>query len=118
VLSHVVLADEINRATPRTQSALLEAMQEQQITIDGVTHRLPRPFLVLATQNPIELEGTFPLPEAQVDRFLIKLPMGYPTEEEEHQILLRFDRNRDTPAPPRRRPTNICRFLLTPIRRT
>jgi len=92
VLSHVVLADEINRATPRTQSALLEAMQEQQITIDGVTHRLPRPFMVLATQNPIELEGTFPLPEAQVDRFLIKLPMGYPTEEEEHQILLRFQR--------------------------
>ncbi len=92
VLSHVVLADEINRATPRTQSALLEAMQEQQITIDGATHRLPRPFLVLATQNPIELEGTFPLPEAQVDRFLIKLPMGYPTEEEEHQILLRFER--------------------------
>ncbi len=92
MLSHVVLADEINRATPRTQSALLEAMQEQQITIDGATHRLPRPFLVLATQNPIELEGTFPLPEAQVDRFLIKLPMGYPTEEEEHQILLRFER--------------------------
>jgi MoxR-like ATPase len=92
VMSQVVLADEINRATPRTQSALLEAMQERQITVDGETYPLPRPFLVLATQNPIELEGTFPLPEAQVDRFLIKLPIGYPTEEEEHAILLRFER--------------------------
>jgi MoxR-like ATPase len=92
VMSQVVLADEINRATPRTQSALLEAMQERQITVDGVTYPLPRPFLVLATQNPIELEGTFPLPEAQVDRFLVKLPIGYPTEEEEHAILLRFER--------------------------
>ena len=92
IVSQVVLADEINRATPRTQSALLEAMQERQITIDGVTYPLPRPFLVMATQNPIELEGTFPLPEAQVDRFLIKLPIGYPTEEEEHTILLRFER--------------------------
>ena len=90
VMSQIVLADEINRATPRTQSALLEAMQERQVTVDGVTYPLPRPFLVLATQNPIELEGTFPLPEAQVDRFLIKLPIGYPTEEEEHAILLRF----------------------------
>ena len=92
VMSQVVLADEINRATPRTQSALLEAMQERQITVDGETYPLPRPFLVMATQNPIELEGTFPLPEAQVDRFLIKLPIGYPTEEEEHAILLRFQR--------------------------
>ena len=92
VMSQVVLADEINRATPRTQSAMLEAMQEQQITVDGVTYFLPRPFLVMATQNPIELEGTFPLPEAQVDRFLIKLPIGYPTKEEEHAILLRFER--------------------------
>jgi len=92
VMSQVVLADEINRATPRTQSALLEAMQERQVTVDGVTYPLSRPFLVLATQNPIELEGTFPLPEAQVDRFLIKLPIGYPTEEEEHAILLRFER--------------------------
>jgi MoxR-like ATPase len=91
VVSQVVLADEINRATPRTQSALLEAMQERQITVDGVTYLLPRPFLVLATQNPIELEGTFPLPEAQVDRFLIRLPIGYPAEEEEHAILLRFE---------------------------
>ncbi len=92
VMSQVVLADEINRATPRTQSALLEAMQERQTTVDGETYLLPRPFLVMATQNPIELEGTFPLPEAQVDRFLIKLPIGYPTEEEEHAILLRFER--------------------------
>ena len=92
VMSQVVLADEINRATPRTQSALLEAMQERQITVDGETYPLPRPFLVLATQNPIELEGTFPLPEAQVDRFLIRLPIGYPTEEEEHAMLLRFER--------------------------
>ena len=92
VFSQLVLADEINRATPRTQSALLEAMQEHQVTIDGDTKHLPRPFLVLATQNPIELEGTFPLPEAQVDRFLIKLPIGYPTQDEENAILLRFER--------------------------
>ena len=92
VMSQVVLADEINRATPRTQSALLEAMQERQMTVDGETYPLPRPFLVMATQNPIELEGTFPLPEAQVDRFLIKLPIGYPTAAEEHAILLRFER--------------------------
>ncbi len=90
IMAQVVLADEINRATPRTQSALLEAMQEQQVTVDGVTRHLPRPFLVLATQNPIELEGTFPLPEAQVDRFLLKIKLGYPTEEEEEEILLRF----------------------------
>jgi MoxR-like ATPase len=90
ILSQVVLADEINRATPRTQSALLEGMQERQMTIDGETHRLPRPFLVLATQNPIELEGTFPLPEAQLDRFLMRVALGYPSEEEENNILLRF----------------------------
>ncbi len=92
VMSQVVLADEINRATPRTQSSLLEAMQERQVTVDGETYPLPRPFLVLATQNPIELEGTFPLPEAQVDRFLIRLTLGYPTAEEEHAMLLRFER--------------------------
>ncbi|MCR4405600.1 MAG: MoxR family ATPase [Anaerolineae bacterium] len=91
VMSQILLADEINRATPRTQSALLEAMQERQITVDGETKPLPRPFLVLATQNPIELEGTFPLPEAQVDRFLLKIKIGYPTEEEENRILLRFE---------------------------
>jgi MoxR-like ATPase len=90
VMSQVVLADEINRASPRTQSALLEAMQERQVTVDGVTRPLPRPFLVLATQNPIELEGTFPLPEAQIDRFLIRLEMGYPGAAEEHAILRRF----------------------------
>jgi len=92
VMTQVILADEINRATPRTQSALLEAMQERQVTIEGVTKLLPRPFLVLATQNPIELEGTFPLPEAQVDRFLLKLKIGYPVESDENDILLRFER--------------------------
>lgn len=90
VMSQIVLADEINRATPRTQSALLEAMQERQVTIDGVTHPLPRPFLVLATQNPVELEGTFPLPEAQVDRFLVQVKIGYPDQGEENQMLERF----------------------------
>lgn len=90
VMSQIVLADEINRATPRTQSALLEAMQERQVTIDGVTHPLPRPFLVLATQNPVELEGTFPLPEAQVDRFLVHVQIGYPSIEEENAMLERF----------------------------
>ncbi len=90
VMAQIVLADEINRATPRTQSALLEAMQERQVTVDGVTHPLPRPFLILATQNPIELEGTFPLPEAQIDRFLMQVRIGYPDEEEENAILLRF----------------------------
>lgn len=93
IIAQVVLADEINRATPRTQSALLEAMQERQITVDGVTKPLPRPFMVLATQNPIELEGTFPLPEAQVDRFFIRLKLGYPTEDEENTILLRYERD-------------------------
>ena len=90
VFANVVLADEINRATPRTQSAMLEAMQERQVTADGETRLLPRPFLVVATQNPIELEGTFPLPEAQIDRFLVRLPLGYPSVEEEESILLRF----------------------------
>lgn len=90
ILSQVVLADEINRATPRTQSALLEAMQERQVTVDLDTLRLPRPFLVMATQNPIELEGTFPLPEAQLDRFLMRISIGYPTDEEESAILTRF----------------------------
>ena len=91
LIANIVLADEINRATPRTQSALLEAMEEQQVTIDGVTQRLPQPFLVLATQNPIELEGTFPLPEAQLDRFLLRVRMGYPDAAEEDAILLRFE---------------------------
>ena len=92
VFSQVLLSDEINRATPRTQSSLLEAMQEKQSTIDGVTYELPRPFLVIATQNPIELEGTFPLPEAQLDRFLLQVKLGYPTLEEEDEILLRYER--------------------------
>src|SRR5579884_2025862 len=90
VFANVVLADEINRATPRTQSALLEAMEERQVSVDGETMPLPRPFLVVATQNPIELEGTFPLPEAQLDRFLIRVRMGYPSEDDEKTILLRF----------------------------
>jgi MoxR-like ATPase len=90
VMSQILLADEINRATPRTQSALLEAMQERQVTIDGFSHPLPRPFLVLATQNPVELEGTFPLPEAQVDRFLVHIHIGYPDQEEENNMLERF----------------------------
>ena len=90
VMAQIVLADEINRAGPRTQSALLEAMEERQVTVDGETRRLPYPFLVMATQNPIELEGTFPLPEAQVDRFLMRVGVGYPQREEERQILHRF----------------------------
>ncbi|HJS28363.1 MAG TPA: MoxR family ATPase [Anaerolineales bacterium] len=90
IMSQVLLADEINRATPRTQSSLLEAMQERQVTIDGVSRPIPRPFLVLATQNPVELEGTFPLPEAQIDRFLLRLAIGYPSEAEERTILERF----------------------------
>ena len=91
-MAQIVLADEINRATPRTQSALLEAMQERQVTVDVETMRLPRPFMVLATQNPIELEGTFPLPEAQVDRFLMRVALGYPSKEDEDAILRRFER--------------------------
>jgi MoxR-like ATPase len=87
VFVNVLLVDEINRATPRTQSALLEAMQEQQVTVDGITRKLPRPFLVMATQNPIEYEGTFPLPEAQLDRFLMRLPVGYPSADDEKIIL-------------------------------
>jgi len=88
IFVNILLADEINRATPRTQAALLEAMQEQQVTVDGVTRDLPRPFLVLATQNPIEYEGTFPLPEAQLDRFLMRLSIGYPSRADERQILV------------------------------
>lgn len=90
IMAQLILADEINRAGPRTQSALLEAMEERQVTVDGVTRKLPYPFLVLATQNPVELDGTFPLPEAQVDRFLIRLSIGYPDREEERKILRRF----------------------------
>lgn len=92
IMANVVLADEINRATPRTQSCLLEAMEEYQVTVDSETRALPHPFLVLATQNPVEHEGTFPLPEAQLDRFLLTVRHGYPTAAEEEQILLRFER--------------------------
>jgi MoxR-like ATPase len=87
IFANIVLADEINRATPRTQSALLEAMSERQVSIDGQTHPLPRPFMVIATQNPAEFEGTYPLPESQLDRFLLRIPMGYPAREIELQVL-------------------------------
>src|SRR5947199_1883398 len=87
VMAQIVLADEINRATPKTQSALLESMEEQQVTVDGVTYRLPEPFIVLATENPIEYEGTFPLPEAQLDRFMMNISIGYPKAADEMSIL-------------------------------
>ena len=87
ILTQILLADEINRATPKTQSALLEAMEEKQITVDGVSHALPQPFMVMATQNPIEYEGTFPLPEAQLDRFLLKVQLGYPSSADEIRIM-------------------------------
>jgi MoxR-like ATPase len=93
VRANVLLADEINRTIPRTQSSLLESMEERQVTVDGETYPLPAPFFVIATQNPIELEGTFPLPEAQLDRFLLKIKLGYPDREEEIQILDRFRQN-------------------------
>lgn len=87
IMGQIILADEVNRATPKTQAALLEAMEERQVTVDGTTHPLPRPFMVLATQNPIEYEGTFPLPEAQLDRFLLRVRLGYPSASEEMKIL-------------------------------
>ena len=87
VIGQIILADEINRATPKTQAALLEAMEERQVTVDGVTHPMPRPYMVLATQNPIEYEGTFPLPEAQLDRFLLRLRVGYPSVSDEIRIM-------------------------------
>jgi len=96
IFSNIILADEINRATPKTQSALLEAMQEQQVSIGGETRPLPEPFVVVATQNPIEYEGTFPLPEAQLDRFMVRLSIGYPTHDDEVEILRRrLDRKQD-----------------------
>lgn len=97
VFANILLADEINRATPRTQSSLLEAMEEKQVTVDGESRRLPEPFFVLATQNPVESAGTFPLPEAQMDRFLMKLSVGLPEKEEEKEILQRFARSRENP---------------------
>jgi len=92
VFTDILLADEINRATPRTQSSLLECMEERQVTVDGVTYALSENFTVLATQNPVELSGTFPLPEAQLDRFLMKIKIGYPSKEEEEKIVLRFEK--------------------------
>jgi MoxR-like ATPase len=89
IMAQIVLTDEINRATPKTQAALLEAMEERQVTVDGVTHLLPKPFMVMATQNPIEYEGTFPLPEAQLDRFLLRVTLGYPDLNDEIQVLER-----------------------------
>ena len=99
IFGQVVLVDEINRATPRTQAAFLEAMAEGQVSADGETRQLPQPFLVLATQNPIELEGTFPLPEAQLDRFLVRAPMGYPAEDDEREVVRRFAGGAYRPAP-------------------
>ncbi len=93
VMTHVLLADEINRTIPRTQSSLLESMEERQVTVDGTTYPLPNPFFVMATQNPIELEGTFPLPEAQLDRFLLRVRLGYPDNSEEISILDRFQQD-------------------------
>src|SRR5438034_421282 len=90
IFANIILADEINRTTPKTQSALLEAMNENQVTIDNVTYLLPRPFMVLATQNPIEHHGTYPLPESQLDRFLMRIEVGYPDPAAEHEILKRF----------------------------
>ena len=99
IFHNVIIADEINRAPPKTQASLLEAMQERQVTVDGVSHQLPRPFLVLATQNPIEFEGTYPLPEAQIDRFLLKMSMGYPSPTEDAAIIKRrLDRRTDEVA--------------------
>ncbi len=89
IIAQIVLSDEINRATPKTQAALLEAMEERQVTVDGVTHFLPKPFMVMATQNPIEYEGTFPLPEAQLDRFLLRVQLGYPNSQDEISVLER-----------------------------
>jgi MoxR-like ATPase len=100
IFAEVLLADEINRATPKTQAALLEAMQERQVTVDGVTYPLPEPFFVLATQNPVELEGTFPLPEAQLDRFLLRVRMGYPEADDEERILTMGREGRVIPSTP------------------
>jgi MoxR-like ATPase len=93
VMSQIILADEINRTSPKTQASLLEVMEESQVTVDGITHKVPKPFMVLATQNPIEYLGTFPLPEAQLDRFFMKISIGYPTPGEESYILNRFRQN-------------------------
>src|SRR6185312_6160571 len=107
------LADEINRATPRTQSAVLEAMQEAQVSADGVTRPLPRPFVVLATQNPVELEGTFPLPEAQLDRFLLRLSLGYPSEADEEALV--FSRPAPRSGSESVEPVATCEEVLAAI---
>ncbi|MBM3944602.1 MAG: MoxR family ATPase, partial [SAR202 cluster bacterium] len=114
IFAQVVLADEINRATPRTQSAMLEAMQERQATVDGETMRLPEPFIVLATQNPVELEGTFPLPEAQLDRFMARVQLGYPTAEEEEAIYRRFDREAAVSVDAVTGPDEVARMQSAP----
>lgn len=109
VFANIVLADEINRATPRTQSALLEAMSEQQVSVDGQTHPLPQPFMVIATQNPVEFEGTYPLPESQLDRFLLRIPMGYPAREVELRVLTS---HREGEPVDRLRPALDCRQVV------
>jgi MoxR-like ATPase len=109
IFANIVLADEINRATPRTQSALLEAMSERQVSVDGQTHPLPRPFMVIATQNPVEFEGTYPLPESQLDRFLLRIPMGYPAREIELQVLAS---HRDGEPVDSLRPAIDCREVI------
>ena len=115
IFGQVVLVDEVNRATPRTQAAFLEAIAEGQSTADGETRQLPKPFLVLATQNPIELEGTFPLPEAQLDRFLVRAPMGYPSADEELEVVRRFagDTHRPAPIQPRVSPETVLEMQQT-----
>src|SRR5207237_10478786 len=100
IFANVVLADEINRAPPKTQAALLQAMQEHAVTAAGHTHKLPEPFFVLATQNPIEQEGTYPLPEAQLDRFMMQLTVGYPTKDDEERIVAATTRDVDVEVPP------------------
>jgi MoxR-like ATPase len=110
IMSQLLLADEINRTSPKTQSSLLEAMQESQVTVDGVTYPLPRPFMVLATQNPIEQVGTYPLPEAQLDRFMLRVSLGYPSLEEEMAIYLRFSARSPLAGLGRRRLSRrVCR---------
>ena len=104
VMSQIVLADEINRTSPRTQSSLLEVMEEGQVTVDGITHPLPRPFMVLATQNPVDFVGTYPLPEAQMDRFFLRITIGYPTIEEEMDVLERYS----SPVSPLATLQSIC----------
>ena len=110
VFANIVLADEINRTTPRTQSALLEAMSDSQVSSDSETHMLPRPFMVIATQNPFEFEGTYPLPESQLDRFLVRISVGYPNREEELQVL---DDHRDGEPVDRLQPVLSCEQILT-----